>query len=125
MALDRRTYLYEILVRLDQNGIKGAHVVDLEEIYDTESGEIIQAKPLPARPVTTEEIAPLLGAGNVAVIEQIDGLNRQAEEAKAAAAAQADALAAALARAEAAEAALANIREIAAQPSAVAADQRA
>lgn len=70
MGLKKQKHLYEILLRFDADGFRGAHVVDLETI--TDDGEIVSAKELPARPITEEEVGSIIGSTNAKVIEQAD-----------------------------------------------------
>lgn len=81
MTIERRTRLYEILLRFDADGYKASHVIDLQEVYDTENGEVIAATELPARPITKKEVGSLLGAAVAGNVEKINALVARRTEA--------------------------------------------
>lgn len=71
MAIEKIVTPYEILVRFDADGIKAAHVKDLEELKDTETGEVYSdsAKECPARPLDLagEEYQSIVSSINTAI----------------------------------------------------------
>lgn len=69
MTIERRASLYEVLIRFDANGYKGSHVIDIDEVFDADTGEIHSARELPARPITQAELGPLLGEATAGLIE--------------------------------------------------------
>jgi hypothetical protein len=76
MPIDRRTFPYEILVRLGPDGYVASHVVDCTQIFE---GKTVHAETLgDARAVTAKEVGALLGKENARLIEQ-----REAEKARA------------------------------------------
>jgi hypothetical protein len=76
MPIDRRTFPYEILVRLGPDGYVASHVVDCTQIFE---GKTVHAETLgDARAVTQKEVGALLGKENARLIEQ-----REAEKARA------------------------------------------
>jgi len=66
MARRLETCLYEILLRFDADGLRGAHVQDLDRILDGD--EVVSEIPSPARAVTVAEVGDLLGKENVEFI---------------------------------------------------------
>lgn len=71
MAYDKRTYLYEILLRFGPEGLAGSHVIDMEEVYDTKTGEVLTAKELEARPIAADEVGEYLGKANAKAVEDL------------------------------------------------------
>ena len=57
--IEQTQHPYELLIRLDENGVVGAHVRKLERVKNTDTGEVLAEKELPAEPVelTEEDIA--------------------------------------------------------------------
>jgi hypothetical protein len=75
MTITKQTALNEILIRLaDDGSVAGAHVVEIEHLTDTATGEILSSRLLPARGITAAEVGDLLGAANAGLLEQIDAL---------------------------------------------------
>jgi diadenosine tetraphosphatase ApaH/serine/threonine PP2A family protein phosphatase len=75
MTITKQTALNEILIRLaDDGSVAGAHVVEIEHLTDTATGEIISSRLLPARGVAAAEVGGILGAANAGLLEQIDQL---------------------------------------------------
>jgi hypothetical protein len=75
MTITKQTALNEILIRLaDDGSVAGAHVVEIEHLTDTATGEIISSRLLPARGVAAAEVGGILGAANAGLLEQIDRL---------------------------------------------------
>jgi hypothetical protein len=75
MTITKQTALNEILVRLNNDGsVGGAHVVEIEHLTDTSTGEILSSRLLQPRGVTVAEVGAVLGAANAGLLEQIDQL---------------------------------------------------
>jgi hypothetical protein len=75
MTITKQTALNEILIRLaDDGSVAGAHVVEIEHLTDTATGEILSSRLLPARGITAGEVGGILGAANAGLLEQIDAL---------------------------------------------------
>lgn len=83
MAYDKRTYLYEILLRFGPEGLAGSHVIDMEEVYDTKTGEVLTAKELEARPIAADEVGEYLGKANAKAVEQLASANAALAEERA------------------------------------------
>src|SRR4051794_27402215 len=67
MATDRTKCIYEILIRFDADGFRGAHVKDLETIM--EDGEVLVQRETDPRPATLEEVGQYLGKESAKLIE--------------------------------------------------------
>lgn len=78
MSLKKTATLYEILVRFDANGYRGAHVIDLETV--TDGDEVIAERPLAPRPVEPAEVKTILGAQNARMIQSTDRVIGQLQE---------------------------------------------
>jgi hypothetical protein len=75
MTITKQKALNEILIRLaDDGAVAGAHVVEIEHLTDTATGEIISSRLLPARGITAADVGGILGAANAGLFEQIDAL---------------------------------------------------
>lgn len=61
MAIEKRTSLYELLVRFNGPSVTGVHIIDLEEIVDTDTGEVLNAKPGLPKPLDPAEVGEVLG----------------------------------------------------------------
>lgn len=77
MTIEKRTFLYEVLVRFDANGFAGAHQIHAEHYYDTATGQIATPTTLgDAQPLDRDLLAPLLGEQFTAMAEEL----RQTQE---------------------------------------------
>lgn len=70
--IEKRTHLYEVLLRFDEHGFKGAHVRDLETVVETETGAAIAVREGEARAVTLAECGPLIGEANAGFIADFE-----------------------------------------------------
>lgn len=61
------SYLYELLIRFGPDGLRGAHAIDMIRV--TEGKTVLTENELPARAVSVEEFAELLGEGNAKCLE--------------------------------------------------------
>lgn len=127
MALKKRSYPTEILIRLDPDGgVRGMHVKNIEEILDGKA--VVSAREDPARPLTEAEFGKIVGDLPARLNEQLDQLRaegarllKEADDAKSKASD-------AIVRAENAEGTLKALREensLRAQQSAAAATEAA
>lgn len=80
--LTTQTFLYEILIRFDADGYRGAHVIDLQTVTDGE--EVLAAKPLDPRPVDPAEVGQILGENSARLIQSTDRVIAQLFEVRAA-----------------------------------------
>lgn len=74
--IEKINFLYEILVRFDNNGMLACHAVDAEVIID--DGNIINMRTFGARPVSIEDAAGLMNdnvAKMVAQVERVEAEN--------------------------------------------------
>jgi len=108
MALETRTYPDEVLFRLTQAGLSAAHIVDVEEVYESSTGEVKVGRRLDPRGITSDD-APLLA--QISATINAAALADNAAKDAALAAAQADKTAAEQAR----DAAQAQVAELTAQ----------
>lgn len=76
MAIEKQTYLNEVLVRLRRDGsIAGAHQVHNEVLVDSDTGEILNERAGMAQPLDANEVGALVGhafadaAGQIARLE--------------------------------------------------------
>lgn len=100
MAISRKTFLYEVLMRFGPEGLQGVHAIDLEQIVE---GKTVHAETaLPARPVEPAELAALIGEKATDLIEQVSAALAEADVQRS--------------RADAAEQRLTDITEKAAAP---------
>jgi esterase/lipase superfamily enzyme len=107
MTIERKAFLYEILIRFDSDGLKGIHAVDLERIVE---GDTLHAEnALPARPVTPEELAGLIDEKATALFDQVSAARAAADEQRARADAAEERLAEIIERATALAQALAPV----------------
>ena len=75
MAITKQTALNEILVRLNNDGsVAGAHVVEIEHLTDTATGQILSSRLLSPRGITASEVGSVIGSANAGLLEQIDRL---------------------------------------------------
>jgi hypothetical protein len=75
MTITKQTALNEILVRLaDDGSVAGAHVVEIEHLTDTSTGEILSSRLLPTRGIAAAEVGGILGVANAGLLEQVDQL---------------------------------------------------
>jgi hypothetical protein len=73
MTITKQTALNEILIRLaDDGSVAGAHVVEIEHLTDTATGQILSSRLLSPRGVTAAEVGPIIGNANAGILEQID-----------------------------------------------------
>jgi len=70
MALEQHTSLYEVLIRLHDGEVKGAHVIDREVVKDGDV--IVSDREGQARSVTLTELGDLLGEEVTALLEARD-----------------------------------------------------
>lgn len=70
MALTKTKCIYELLYRGGPKGFVGAHVIEMECVY--EDGEKIGERFFPARPITEAEFREMLGGESAALIEAAD-----------------------------------------------------
>jgi hypothetical protein len=62
MSIQKRTYLYEVLIRGAADGlIAGAHQIHAERVVDTETGTVLAEKVLDAKPLAVADVGALLG----------------------------------------------------------------
>lgn len=79
MAIEKQSYLYEVLVRGARDGsIVGAHQIHNEVLIDVESGEVLNERQGLARDLATEDVASLLGEAFTAAAAQIEELRGEA-----------------------------------------------
>ena len=78
MTIERKTFVHEILIRLDETGFRGAHVADLECLF--ENGQPIPGavKEGPPRPLTAAEVGELIGVEQARVIESATAFRQEA-----------------------------------------------
>lgn len=78
MTIERKTFVHEILIRLDETGFRGAHVADLECLF--ENGQPIPGavKEGPPRPLTAAEVGALIGVEQARVIESATAFREEA-----------------------------------------------
>ncbi len=74
MALERSKYLYEVLLRFRPNSFAGAHQIYVEQIVDSETGEILSETAGMAEPVSDEAISELIGSENFVLLSRISEL---------------------------------------------------
>lgn len=84
MAIEKRTSLYELLVRFHGPSVTGVHVIDLEELVDTDTGEVLSAKPGPPKALDPAEVGDVLGAA-LAPLQAVQAITDERDQAKAAA----------------------------------------
>lgn len=72
MGIEKRTFPYEILLRLGPGGLIASHLIELEQVVDGD--EEIAARELPARPIEPAEIAAILGEHAGLLAAQVSGL---------------------------------------------------
>lgn len=77
MSIEKKTDLYEILLRFGPGGLQGAHAKDLISLVDTDAAVVLSAVEGPARPVTAAECAGLIGAEQASLVEQIAALQAE------------------------------------------------
>lgn len=80
MPIERQSSLYELLIRFDGAKVLGVHIIDLEKIVDTDTGEIISAKPGRPKPLDPAEVGEVLGKA-LEPMQQLYDLIGQRDEA--------------------------------------------
>jgi hypothetical protein len=110
MAIEKHSYLYEILIRFDEDGFAGAHVKDLETVFDADDGVVYSAKETEPRNVTEAEVGEILGAQAAVLIETVDRERVRAAAAEAGLGQANEALAAVQAQCEDLEAELVKVK---------------
>jgi hypothetical protein len=74
MAIEKTVERYEFLCRFRGGALVGAHVLHLERIVDTETGQVYAETVMPAEPVNPATIGNLIGEHVAGMMEQIAGL---------------------------------------------------
>lgn len=72
--IENRVQLYEILLRFDENGLRGAHKVSITKTVDSETNQVLAEREGSAEPVSLEDLVALVGAENANLITQIQTL---------------------------------------------------
>lgn len=72
MALEKHVEIYEILVRYEQGGVKGAHARDVERLVDSDTGDVVHERVEPARAVTLDELATLVANEHAECLTQLE-----------------------------------------------------
>ena len=86
MSIIKRTFDYEILLRLSADGLTGAHSVSVTEIVDDESGEVFSTYINDPVSLSTREgeggreLSEILGAAVARTILENEEMARYAEE---------------------------------------------
>jgi hypothetical protein len=84
MAIEKRTFLYELLVRFHGPSVTGVQVIDLEELFDTDTGEILSSKRGSPKELDQKEVGDVLGAA-LAPLQAVQAITQERDEARAAA----------------------------------------
>lgn len=89
MPLEKQTFLSEIMIRFNaQNQVTGAHKVTVSQIVDTDNGNSIVAQTgADTVPLSTDDLQTVLDPVNGALVEQVNVLKAERDEAVANAAA--------------------------------------
>jgi hypothetical protein len=69
MTITTQTFLYEILLRFGPAGLVGAHAIDVERVADGD--QVIADRAEPAREITSEDVATLVGEQNATLVQQL------------------------------------------------------
>lgn len=69
MALKLQTYLYEVLLRFDASGLRGAHQIRVEAIMDGTNQKSLTE--LPAEAIDPETLTSLVGETSAKLIAQV------------------------------------------------------
>ncbi|MFN3888969.1 MAG: hypothetical protein ACK4MV_01135 [Beijerinckiaceae bacterium] len=81
MAIEKQTYLYEVLVRGSRDGsISGAHQIRNEALVDTQTGEVLNERQGLAVALAVEDVRDLLGESFATAAAQIVALQAQVTE---------------------------------------------
>lgn len=71
MAIERVTYLYELLIRLGHGGFEGARAIEIE-VFMEDGVSVGAPSELPARPIARKELSALIGAENARLVSVAD-----------------------------------------------------
>lgn len=77
MAVNKTTYLYEVLIRFDRNGVVGAHAIDAEIAEDTDTGEVYRHEAGDPRAIGVDDIDALLSQTTLAAVQDNINLRMQ------------------------------------------------
>ncbi|MDP2323187.1 MAG: hypothetical protein Q8N51_04065, partial [Gammaproteobacteria bacterium] len=62
MAIEKKSFLYEVLIRGAADGtIAGAHQIHAERLVDADTGAVLAEKTMDAKPLNVADVASLLG----------------------------------------------------------------
>ncbi|WP_435656101.1 hypothetical protein [Brucella pituitosa] len=79
MALERKKYLYEVLLRFHPQGFAGAHQIHAEQIVDSDTGDVLSETAGMAEPVTDDAVSTLIGSESLALLARISELESLVE----------------------------------------------
>lgn len=79
MAIEKIVERYEFLCRFRGGALVGAHVLDLERIVDTETGQVYAETVMPAKPVNPATIGDVIGEQVAGLMEQVAALSAELE----------------------------------------------
>lgn len=74
MAIQQKIYLYEALIRFDENGYKGSHQKHVKKVWDDETGETLVEQEMPAEAIEDAAIVDLVGEQALLMGRQITDL---------------------------------------------------
>ncbi len=80
MAIQKTTYLNEVLIRFGPSGVIGAHAVDAELVTDDSSGEVYKHELLPPREIAGQDLNGLLEPTVVSLIAEVKRLTTLVED---------------------------------------------
>lgn len=77
MAIEKQSYLYEVLIRFDGEGYQGAHQIWMDRYVDMPAETIISEQQRAAEPLVETAISELVGAQSIIMARQIDMLKAE------------------------------------------------